>query len=266
MKKKSYEEETFARLCANVEAVAQNPTEHPGRDECAESVDSASGEPLSRVPIRTRLRERVEKIQGRAGLGHANRWILGSIGAAAIVVGGATAALSWPSSSEEEFAPVDAVAASSASHETGSTTIMVSVAGGVQEPGVVEIEPGARVIDAIKAAGGLSESADVGFMNLARPLDDGDLIAVNEGGDDEVVPPDGGDGEGDDSGDAGGLLNINSADAAQFTELTGIGPVLADRIVAYRNENGSFATVDELTNVSGIGPALLESIRESVAV
>ena len=136
--------------------------------------------------------------------------------------------------------------------------MIVDVAGAVREPGVYEFAPGERVIDAIERAGGATAKADLSLLNLAAPLADGTQI---------LVPTSGGSASGASPGtSAGGLININRADATQLEELSGIGEVLAAAIVAYRDEHGPFTTVDDLMDVSGIGPATMEEIRDQVTV
>jgi competence protein ComEA len=139
--------------------------------------------------------------------------------------------------------------------------VLVDVAGWVRRPGVYEFTEGARVIDAIDAAGGARSGAVLEALNLAAPLTDGTQILVPREGQEGVAPAPvtGG-------AVAGGLINVNSAIATELEELPGIGEVIAQRIIDYRTENGPFATVDELVDVSGIGDAILESIRELVTV
>lgn len=137
--------------------------------------------------------------------------------------------------------------------------VLVDVAGWVRRPGVYEFSEGARVIDAIDAAGGARSGAVLEALNLAAPLTDGTQILVPREGQEGVAPA-------PVTGGAGGLVNVNSAIATELEELPGIGEVIAQRIIDYRTENGPFATVDELVDVSGIGDAILESIRELVTV
>lgn len=142
--------------------------------------------------------------------------------------------------------------------------LLVHVAGAVHRPGVYEFVEGDRVIDAIEAAGGPTGRADLAGLNLAAPLADGTQVLVPSrvpGGasGDGAVPP------GDPSG-AGTLVNVNSASPTELEALPGIGEVLAQAIVDYRTENGPFASVDQLEDVSGIGPSILEQIRDLVTV
>ncbi|MGH2539281.1 MAG: helix-hairpin-helix domain-containing protein [Actinomycetota bacterium] len=141
--------------------------------------------------------------------------------------------------------------------------IIVDVTGWVHEPGVYEFVEGDRVIDAVERAGGARNGADLSVLNLAAPLTDGtQVVVVKEG----AFAGSGGEVPGVATGSSGGLININAASATEFESLSGIGEVLAAAIVDYRTENGPFATVDDLEDVSGIGPATLEEIRDLVTV
>jgi competence protein ComEA len=142
--------------------------------------------------------------------------------------------------------------------------IIVDVTGWVHEPGVYEFTQGDRVIDAVDRAGGAKNGADLSVLNLAAPLTDGTQVVVSkEGAAGSAAVAPGATGSGAASG---GLININTASATEFETLSGIGEVLAAAIVDYRTENGPFASVDDLENVSGIGPATLEEIRDQVTV
>jgi competence protein ComEA len=140
--------------------------------------------------------------------------------------------------------------------------IIVDVTGWVHEPGVYEFAQGERVIDAVERAGGARNGADLSVLNLAAPLTDGTQVVVPKQGAAPAgtVPGETG------GGTTSGLININTASATEFETLSGIGEVLAGAIVDYRTENGPFASVDDLENVSGIGPATLEEIRDQVTV
>jgi competence protein ComEA len=140
-------------------------------------------------------------------------------------------------------------------------SIIVDVAGAVRSPGVYEFAEGDRVIDAIERAGGPLPKADLSLLNLAAALTDGVQILVPKAG-----PPPAPGTAGGSSGAPGGLLSINTATAVELETLSGIGEVLAATIVEYRDENGPFASVDDLLDVSGIGPATLEEIRDQITV
>jgi competence protein ComEA len=139
--------------------------------------------------------------------------------------------------------------------------VVVDVAGWVRRPGVYEFHEGDRVIDAIRRAGGARHGAELSVLNLAAPLVDGSQI---------LVPRPGGTSGSTSTGLPGvpgtALVNVNTAAATELEELPGIGEVLAAAIVAYRTEHGPFASVDQLEDVSGIGPSTLEDIRDLVTV
>src|SRR5919109_2199395 len=141
-----------------------------------------------------------------------------------------------------------------AAKERGKTrTIYVHVGGAVRRPGLYRLEDGARVDDAIRAAGGVLEDANLDALNLAAKVKDGDKI---------LVPSKNGQGEtqaaAGDSGAAaarGGLVNLNTATVADLDTLPGIGPALAQRIISYREQHGGFRKLEDLLDVPGIGPA-----------
>jgi competence protein ComEA len=141
--------------------------------------------------------------------------------------------------------------------------IIVDITGSVRRPGVYEFVQGDRVVDAVERAGGAKPNADLTTLNLAALLTDGTQIVVSKQGAAGVV---GTAGSGDTSTSAGGIVNINTATATELETLSGIGEVLGAAIVDYRTENGPFASVDELEDVSGIGPATLEEIRDMVTI
>ena len=154
-------------------------------------------------------------------------------------------------------APVPAASAG----PSPEVVILVDVAGWVRRPGVYEFEEGARVIDAIDAAGGARSGALLESLNLAAPLADGIQILVPRQGE-TVAPP----ASGGAVGGVAGLINVNTAMATELEELPGVGEVIAQAIIDYRTENGPFTSVDQLLDVSGIGDATLEDIRELVTV
>lgn len=147
----------------------------------------------------------------------------------------------------------------SVSASATAAQLVVDVAGLVRRPGVYSFPPGSRVIDAIRRAGGPLPRAELGSLNLAAPLMDGTQIVVSDG---SVAPASGASG----TGGGGAPVNINSASESELEALTGVGPVTANAIIQYRTEHGPFATVDDLLNVSGIGPATLEELRSQVTV
>jgi competence protein ComEA len=146
---------------------------------------------------------------------------------------------------------------------SAAPTLIVDVAGAVRKPGVFEFAPGDRVIDAVERAGGALEKADLALLNLAAPLTDGQQILVPKKG---AAPPTGVPIAGGVPGGPTTLVNINTADEPTLETLNGVGPVLAAAIIQYRTEHGPFASIDQLDEVSGIGPATVEDLRSQVTV
>lgn len=140
--------------------------------------------------------------------------------------------------------------------------MVVHVAGLVAEPGVVELPVGSRVIDAIDAAGGPTDEADLTPLNLARILNDGEQVLVTA--EPPPVPP--GSPEGGGSGGTDGVVNLNTATGADLESLPGIGPALAQRILDWRHRNGRFSSIDELREVSGIGEQRFAELESRVTV
>jgi len=163
-----------------------------------------------------------------------------------------------------------ATARATATAPATAAGLLVHVVGQVRRSGVVRLPPGARVLDAVKAAGGASLSADLNHLNLARQVADGEQIVVPKPGETlpaGVVPGAAGGGVGSTSaGSVGGLVNLNSADAAALDSLPGVGPVIAQRILDWRTQHGRFTSVNELGEVSGIGDKLMAQIGPKVTV
>jgi len=142
-----------------------------------------------------------------------------------------------------------------------SADIMVDVAGGVLRPGVYTLPTNSRVVDAIKAAGGLAQGADASDVNQARILKDGEQIYIYpasqgwRGSTGKKV-----------TSAPRGPISINRATAKDFESLKGIGPVLAKRIVSYRKENGPFTSVEDLLNVPGIGESIFAKFKSKIRV
>ena len=143
--------------------------------------------------------------------------------------------------------------------------LYVHVLGEVAAPGLYTVEPEARLVDALAAAGGTLESADLQAVNLARPLSDGEQIVVPKIGAEPAPGSPGAPGGGGGAG-ADGTVNLNTADQAALETLPRIGPALAQRIIDWRDENGRFRSVDDLLAVPGIGEKLLAGVREKVTV
>lgn len=173
-------------------------------------------------------------------------------------------------------APVLATTTSTApAGDPGAPTIVVHAAGAVARPGIYRFSDPARVVDLLNAAGGPGAGADLSGINLAAPLPDGarvyfpsvgeeptagmDIIEVPPGSWGAALP--GGDGDAQSE-----PVDINTASAAEFERLPGIGPVTAEAIVEHRDRLGPFRSVESLQDVSGIGPVKLGGIRDLVTV
>jgi competence protein ComEA len=157
----------------------------------------------------------------------------------------------------------------------GPSVLLVHVAGAVRDPGLVELAAGARVADAIRAAGGVTARGDPASVNLARPVVDGEQVLVLRRGQPRPLGLPGaaasldgaaGDGPSGLPGSPGMPVDLNTATLDQLDQLPGIGPVLAQRIVDWRTAHGRFNSVEELAEVSGIGEATLADLRPVVTV
>jgi competence protein ComEA len=154
---------------------------------------------------------------------------------------------------------------SAAAETVAETVVVVDVTGRVRRPGIVELPAGSRVVDAVEAAGGARRGVDLGSVNLARVLVDGEQVVVG-------VPAPGGvaasaaSAPGAPGPGAAALVSLNSATQAELEELPGIGPVTATAILQWRSDHGPFTAVDELLEVSGIGDATLAQIAPFVTL
>lgn len=177
----------------------------------------------------------------------------------------------WRGQAQVVPIPVVAVGAPAAAAGTASgvldpnpsTRLSVHVAGQVRRPGVVQVREGARVIDAITAAGGATSTADLAAINLARKLSDGEQVVVPKPGQVPALAQSSGQGA---PAPPTGRLDLNTATQQQLESLPGVGPVMAGRIVAWRSEHGKFTTVEELREVGGIGPRKFADIAPKVQV
>lgn len=157
--------------------------------------------------------------------------------------------------------------------------IYIDISGAVVNPGVYELEEGDRVIDVLRACGGLSVEADRPWVeqniNRARPIKDGEKIYIPKIGEilgkSEILnsnPPIGGQTISNllNSNDLNGLVNINRATVAELDRLPGVGPAIAQRIIDYRQEKGGFVSVEEIKLVSGIGDKMFENIKDLIEI
>lgn len=167
----------------------------------------------------------------------------------------------------QEEANAQAEEATVSTEETAAM-IYVDVGGEVKDPSVVELPDGSRVTDAITAAGGLTEQADLTDINRAAFVSDGEKIyipsQVSELEDDGLSAGEGGGGGTAKSSD--GRININTADSTQLQELTGVGPATAEKIIDYRKQNGRFQSIEDIKNVSGIGDKTYEKLKDHIKV
>lgn len=144
---------------------------------------------------------------------------------------------------------------------TPTPRIAVDLIGAVAQPGVYYLHTGARVVDAVTAAGGLAPDADRERINLAQPLVDGQQIRVPRVGDDAPTRAATGD-----TSSPTRLIDVNTAGSAELQTLPGIGPVTAQAIIDHRAQIGRFTRVEELEDVKGIGPSTIERLRDLVTV
>ncbi|WP_091197011.1 ComEA family DNA-binding protein [Micromonospora narathiwatensis] len=200
---------------------------------------------------------------------------LAVVAAVVVLVAGIWAWRSRPRA--EPVRPVATVAASDGTQPSpaapsgASGEVVVAVAGKVRRPGLVRLPAGARVADAVEAAGGALPGVDVALLNPARKVTDGELILVG------VAAPPGQAGQpgqpgqppADPAAGAGapaGLVNLNTATVAQLDALPGVGPVLAQRILDHRERHGGFRSVSDLRQVEGIGDTRYERLKDLVTV
>jgi competence protein ComEA len=180
-----------------------------------------------------------------------------AIAALAAVVALAAAVLAWRAQPRAQPVPgAPGPVAVTATSASAGATIVVAVSGLVHRPGLVRLSAGARVADAIAAAGGALPGTDLSLVNLARRLTDGELIVIGLPGGSAPPGPDPG----------AGPVNLNTATAEQLQALPGVGPVLAQRILDYRAQHGGFGSVGELRQVSGIGDAKFAELKDMVTV
>jgi competence protein ComEA len=224
----------------------------------------------------------------RADPGRAGAVALAAIAAIAVLVAIFTLMRDQPAPVRSaKLPPVEAVSSSTRGPSPGATAkpdqpVVVSVVGLVHTPGLVTLAPGARIADALKAAGGTTDGADTVGLNMARQVDDGEQIVVGiapvkgqrpvlgssvTSGTAAPGPPGTGSHPGrPDKPGRSAAVNLNTATVQQLDALPGVGPVTAAAIVAWRDANGKFTSVDQLAEVDGIGPGRLEKLRPLVRV
>lgn len=240
--------------------------------------ESPSQFPTGPLTVRDLIDTIVERARVRI------RWVgaarmLGGVGAVIVLAGLGWWLMRSPALPTEAALPV-------ATHAGGASTtvdtrpvavvattdaaspVLVHVTGAVVRPGVYELAAGARVADAVAAAGGAGANADPNALNLAAPVIDGDRIEIPVVGAAQLGESGAGHSHATTEGSAAASpsapVDLNEATASDLEELPGIGPATAAAIVQYRTDSGPFATVDDLLDVPGIGPAKLEAIRDAV--
>jgi competence protein ComEA len=143
--------------------------------------------------------------------------------------------------------------------------IFVHVVGEVIEPGIYQLESGARVVDAVFAAGGITKSADQSSVNMAREISDGEQVIIFKLGTNGQSLVGASQGSAS-AGGGNGLISLNRASQAELEALPGVGPALAGRMVDWRSANGGFKKKEDLLNISGIGDKLFAGIKDEVTL
>jgi competence protein ComEA len=220
----------------------------------------------------------------RADPGRAGAIALGVVGVVAVLVTVFTLLRDkTPPVVSAKLPPVEMVSSASAPPPAAPSPegpVIVSVVGLVHKPGLVTLGPGARIADAVAAAGGALDGADLLGLNMARRVGDGEQIIVgiaapsgepttmgsSVASETGTAAPAGGPTPTGSAAAPGDSVDLNTATVEQLDDLPGVGPVTAAAIIAWRNTNGSFTSVDQLGDVDGIGPARLEKLRAQVHV
>lgn len=229
-----------------------------------------------------RMADLAARLRLPAGAGRVNPGRGGLLALAVVGVLVALVAGGWVLSSRPQRIPVAAVegsaaalpgpAATAAGSTAGSAApassvsgdgLVVDVAGKVRHPGVYRLPPGARVQDAVTAAGGILPGVDPASVNLARRLADGEQLLIGLPGAAAPAASAGSDGG---PVSSAGPVDLNTATAAQLDALPGVGPVLAQRIVDWRTQHGRFGSVEDLSKVTGIGDAKLADLKPLITV
>ena len=153
--------------------------------------------------------------------------------------------------------------------------VIIHITGSVKNPGIVKLKYGSRIEDAIEAAGGLTENADITNVNLAYVLDDGVKIRIpsitdEKNGDEQILEEGSGENIIEETNMTFGAstkeVNINKATETELQSLPGIGASLASRIIEYRNQNGKFSKIEDIKNVNGIGDSKYDNIKDFITV
>jgi competence protein ComEA helix-hairpin-helix repeat region len=175
--------------------------------------------------------------------------ISGLIGVAVIGIALVAAGVVWDSRTETQAIPSSDTSTQEVAATRTPVLVVVHVSGAVTTPGLVQLDEGARVIEAIDAAGGATDDSAIHQLNLARPVIDGEHIVVPLVG--EKVEQAGSDGP----------ISLSRSSAERLQELPGVGPAIAERIILWREKNGPFRALEDVLAVSGIGEATLERLQ-----
>ena len=161
-------------------------------------------------------------------------------------------------------------------NNTNDDMVIIHITGSVKNPGIVKLKEESRIEDAIEAAGGLTENADITKVNLAYVVEDGTKIKIPSAseediGDEDIIDSKSGDNiiieeNTISSNNSTQTININKATEKEFETLPGIGPSLASKIIEYRNQNGKFGSIEDIKNVNGIGDSKYEKIKDLITV
>lgn len=217
------------------------------------------------LAVEPALRERLEHLLGR----RRDRWLAaGVVGGVALVAlillgRGSPASIAPPSQSPAQASYVPAGVGVS---PFPPALVFVDVSGAVRAPGLYSLPLGARVADALEAAGGARARADVSLLNLAEVLVDSSKVDVPRKGVAGVAEAPAGSVDGAPSPGPAAPIPLNTADQAALETIPGIGPVTAGAILAFRDRMGGFGSIDQLLEIDGIGPATLEEIRPYVSL
>ena len=227
---------------------------------------------MAEIVVVTTWRERLEELFGR----RRETWLVAGavllvvVGALALKARSAGPSIAPPATAAPPAgAPVAAPVLSPGVAPTSAATILVHVAGAVHRPGLYEMPAGARVADAIDLARGPLNAADLDALNLAEALSDGQKLDVPRRGEAATAAASSAPGSSapvTGSSAPPGLVALNEADQVTLETIPGIGPVTAAAIIAHRTEIGRFDSIDQLLEVTGIGPATLESMRPYITL
>ncbi len=159
----------------------------------------------------------------------------------------------WISSKPEQVALGEEVQGNSEQISVNQAKIFVHIAGNVKNPGIYQLDSGARVFDVVLLAGGFTKKANQSSVNLARAVTDGEQILIGSGNPSQQAA-------------SQSFISLNQSSSSTLEDLPGVGPALAGRIVDWREANGGFKTKEDLLNVAGIGEKLFSSIKELVTL